>query len=309
MGVFYVTSAGSLVVSVPDHSPLFGHVSTGDVLLRVGKFDVVNGGQSFRSAVEDLIRSNDSVGFCVGKTRTQEMDITKGACCEKGFQKTNTQASLQCFRTTEEDKKGFCLNPSLISMRPTCRVSADCKGGLLPSLKQGSEGFIGAGRQVSVSDGMEKMKGVKDDICLLAELPNNQQLVDLRVRAAENGNIMHVFYQGYGKIVGSMTVSSYVPRLWRWMPTWLLEMVAMLDFPNMTERFLQYFASVSLALGLLNMAPVLYLDGEASSRLFLQMACGSRKANPSLNRGIVMLGTSLLLANVAHALWKITKLV
>lgn len=275
MGVGYVRGVGAIVVDVPMVSPLFAYVEPGDVIIGMGRFAVSDGGPSFRNAVGKLISTRDSVGFCVGGVLFDEFNKGERRCCEKAVMEDGGGSQLQCFRE-QGGKGGRCLDPARVSVRRTCRMSVDCE-----------EGGGGGGK------------------CLVAVLARNQQLVDIRVISGRSGEVVHFFYEGYPHILGqSVTVSSYVPRGWRVMPGWFLRLIAALDVPNVVERLLQYFSSISLGLAVVNMAPVFYFDGEASTGLFLRLlgklvGGWTEGRVRRVHRGMVGVGSVLILLNIA----------
>lgn len=80
------------------------------------------------------------------------------------------------------------------------------------------------------------------------------------------------FFPGYTEILRrSLTVSSYVLRAHTYFPKFLISFLAIVDVPNATERLLQYFASRFFRLFILNVAPVICLNDEASHRYSLTL--------------------------------------
>jgi hypothetical protein len=141
--------------------------------------------------------------------------------------------------------------------------------------------------------------------CFVAVLPRGEKLIDIRVLSGKTGAVKHFFYQGFGSILGgSVTVSSYVPRFGWALPWWMRRAVASWDLPNIIERQLQYIASVSLALAVLNMAPVFWLDGEASAELFARLLLPKTDSYLLAKAKSVLLtvGTGLLALNLLLAL-------
>lgn len=137
--------------------------------------------------------------------------------------------------------------------------------------------------------------------CIKPVLPRRQRLVVIHVRSASTGMINHFLYQGYPERLGeSFSVSSYLPRLWHILPLRVNRVLAKLDIPNVLERQLQYTCSISLALAIFNMAPVYYLDGEASLALFLKLLMphlARYQADKVCNR-LLLMGTALAVMNV-----------
>jgi hypothetical protein len=141
--------------------------------------------------------------------------------------------------------------------------------------------------------------------CFAVELPMQQKLIDVKVQSLDNGLVNHVFFQGHAHILGqSFSVSSYVFRWRNVFPRALVRAFAFWDFPNIIERQLQYAASISLALALLNMAPVFWLDGEASAILFVKLFMPSVDSIrlSKIKGTLLYIGTVLLALNILLAL-------
>lgn len=314
MSAFYATGRGALVVSVPEISPLFGHIQAGDVVVRLGRFNVTDGGESFRGAIEKLISTKDSVGFCVSEKLLGNVSTS---CCGP-----QDHGMRECFRVAG-GVMGACLNPVTVSTSQTCRSNAECFSPAAGTTINGSgERRLPVAAKQGADQHAPQIGGDvigyprtnrSREVCVKAELDESQQLVDVRVQLALNGDFVHFFYEGYPHMLGqSITVSSYVPRIWSKLGASGSRIVARVDIPNIVERLLQYFASISLALGLLNMAPVLFLDGEASSALFvrllvqkLEIRAGKLKR---VRAGMVGAGSALLLVNMMMAVWRMEKL-
>mmetsp|Transcript_1487 Transcript_1487/g.4945 ORF Transcript_1487/g.4945 Transcript_1487/m.4945 type:complete len:108 (+) Transcript_1487:1922-2245(+) len=101
-------------------------------------------------------------------------------------------------------------------------------------------------------------------------------------------------------------LSNYLPRvnfLLQNFPS-LYELTVELDFPRKLDRLFQYTFSVSLCLAILNMAPVFFLDGEASAILFVRIF-RPRMADwmqQKLKTGMLIGGTALLAGNIVLSL-------
>lgn len=252
-GPFFHTRAGALVVNVPPISPLSAHLHPGDVVTAIGTSVITDGGESFRSAVRDLAHTRSSIGFCVSHKTLNS--LSQGtACCSSG----RDVDSVQCFRPIGFPTRGICLDATVLATRPTCRSALEC-----------TDRSIRSRRRPAIYDDDVERSG--RSVCVVPLFRGKKQLVDVHVRVAATGKSEVLFYAGYAEILGqSMTVSSYVPRAFAILPTLTLSFLARVDLPNTAERFLQYFASISFGLAILNMAPVIYLDGEASVGLFLR---------------------------------------
>lgn len=279
----YEIGSGALVVNVPHVSPLYGHINPGDVLTRLGPFRVSDGGNSFRETVKQLYVTRDSVGFCVSQHILANESHHASSCCDAN-QPNDKASPFECFRvqsiTQTTEPRKVCLDPGVISSRHTCRFARNCQSGS------------------PTSAGLPA--------CVMPVLPANQQLIDVRVWSASARDYVHFFYEGYLHILSqSLAVSSYIPRLRTHLPVFVLRIIAALDLPNIAERFLQYFASISLGLAILNLAPVLFLDGEATVGLFIRILFKniSMKRVRRIRAAVLLLGSLLLLINLLMSLW------
>lgn len=332
MSGFYLCQEGAMVVAVPELSPLSGHVEPGDIIRRLGQFNVSDGGPSFRLAVSNLVLSNDSVGFCVPEDLYRNYSKSRSPCCQDEYlQNIDYGESLdhKCFRVEGIENRTSCLDPVAVSTQPTCRQTRECSGLAAPGnmghvVSRSDEGMpIGglrldtvnrAAAPVSAGDGGEgDSSGTEEDAgdqaektsCFVPILPMQQQLVDVLVRSGRTGNLVHFFYEGYPQVLGqSVTVSSYVPRIWWIAPFPVTQVLASVDIPNMIERLVQYFSSISLALAILNMAPVFFLDGEMSSVLFVRIFAPKMPTTTAMRIKAIMVfsGTVLLVLNMIIAL-------
>lgn len=320
----YYTQMGASVVGVPEESPLKGHVEVGDIILKLGRFEVKDGGPSFRQAVSRLILTNDTVGFCVPEDLYRNYSQPRSACCSNEYLESlerSDELRYKCFRVHGIERRTSCIDPEVVSTQPTCRSTAECsaKGWGNPTRKVSLEGRksrmsrYGSGTmnillessgegetEVLLDEGTgneESSADGKRTGCFIPVLPLQQQLVDIRVQTLSNREIIHFFYEGYPQVLGrSISVSSYVPRIWWWGPRGVVRALAYADLPNMVERLLQYLSSISLALAILNMAPVLFLDGEASAGLFVRLLLPNlSKASTVKLRWILVWGGSILL--------------
>lgn len=266
----YAHGGGALVVAQSDHSPLSANLRTGDVITGLGRFDVGDGGDSYRGALAKLGETGDSAGFCMSEKYFLANAHAASECCDFG------NPRLQCLHVSDgvhKEPKRSCMPPRAVSSQPTCRLHSDCERAELAK-------------------------------CFLPVFPMGQKLIDVRVRSGRTGRVVHFFYQGYASVLRqSISVSSYVPRFTWLLPVAVAEWVAKTDLPSIAERQLQYLASISLALAILNMAPVFWLDGEASVSLFLKLLVpriGSfhltRITNWMLNFGTGVLMCNILLA-------------
>lgn len=331
MAVFYTCQEGAMVVAIPELSPLRGHVEPGDIIVRLGNFRVDDGGPSFRQAVSNLILSEDSVGFCVPEKLYRNHSNARSPCCQEVYLQNiehSEKLEHKCFRVEGIDNRTACLDPVAVSVQPPCRRTHECtgemnfaeKGHVLSRSEAPQDGVAkleyvnravapasaeGSGESASTDDGENNGRKPEKNGCFLPVLPMQQQLVDVEVRVARTRKKIVFFYEGYPQILGqSVSVSSYIPRMWRFVPIQVTQLLASMDIPNMIERFLQYFSSISLALAILNMAPVLFLDGEMSSALFVRLVAPKLPNSTAfqIRSVVVSSGTALLAINMITAL-------
>jgi hypothetical protein len=326
----YSRGHGAVVVSLPGNSALRGHVKIGDVVVGLGHHPVLDGGRSFRSAVEWLARSGESTGFCVSERMYQKFARPQSECCMM-VDRGEEHPKLYCFAATEDSARGpkrICMRPSVVYSKRTCRSSSDCRGyvpnakargEVMDSRMRGSQRRL-MGVQKRREEWLSELNSTKageyespgrratvdasPERCFAVELPMQQKLIDVRIQSLENGLVNHVFFQGHAHILGqSLSVSSYVFRWRNTFPRALVRAFAFWDFPNIIERQLQYAASISLALALLNMAPVFWLDGEASAILFVKLfmpSVDSFKLS-KIKGTLLYIGTMLLALNILLA--------
>lgn len=339
----YATGVGALVVLSPKGSPLEKSVRPGDVLLRLGRFDVSDGGNSFRSAVRNLVLSKESAGFCVPERmfRARRADLR---CCEAGH--AEEENGLRCFNMHGTPRRRACLATADVVRQHVCRRHSHCPGysprrrpsdntlsttarifhAAVPGMGEDNPQSGAQVESQSQSDSQsEPQSGSQPDsqpdsqhvphpgprkpssleLCFMAVLPEEQKLVDIRVKSARNGVTSTLFFEGSPSVLGSsVSVSSYVPRAWAAIPWPLLRLLALADLPNHLERLLQYFASISLALAVLNMAPVFRFDGEYSTMLFLKLAFPHMSSfrMSKVRFYVLRIGTGLLGLNVLVSL-------
>eukprot|EP00177_Eucheuma_denticulatum_P004132 GFKZ01007498.1.p1 GENE.GFKZ01007498.1~~GFKZ01007498.1.p1 ORF type:complete len:619 (-),score=74.04 GFKZ01007498.1:1350-3086(-) len=313
----YAVERGAMVVGLPQDSVLKGHLEVGDIVLKMGRFEVMNGGASFRHAVSELILTRDSVGFCVPEDLYLNFSKPKSPCCNEEYlssMEAGDELRQKCFRVDGVEKRLACIDPEVVSTQPTCRETVECVRGA--STGNGGRVMFARNENDVEWEGVSRMEDTEEEEsaggnseaedpamknrstgCFIPVLPVQQQLVDVRVRKVETGQIVHFFYEGYPQVLGrSVSVSSYIPRGWGQVPVGITQIVARADLPNGVERLLQYLSSISLALAILNMAPVLFLDGETSSVLFVRLLLPRMsKAGIERVKGVIVSGGSLLL--------------
>lgn len=293
--VFHHYGHGALVVDVPKMSPLYGNLNHGDIIMKIGNSPIVDGGFHFRQSIEHLHTTSYSIGFCISSTDLKTSESADSNCCPQFLSNEHSHEELnneknECYKVMSLIKRYVCLDTSNFQFNQSCHTSADCR---------------------NINGGTRKEKHQ----CVVPILEDNKQLIDIVVKSKRSNfkknldgsrsSILHFFYEGYPIILGtSVTVSSYVPRLWEYMPLSLLKLISQVDMPNLMERFLQYFASISLGLAIMNMAPVLYLDGEASFGLFVRLIFRkwSMKRVKRVRATMLLFGSLLLILNLTLSL-------
>lgn len=288
---FFHTGSGALVVHVPPVSPLAGHIHPGDVVAAIGTSSIIDGGDSFRSAVHTLVDSPRSVGFCLPQRMLKT--LSRGSsCCASPQSKSD---AVECFRPLGLSAKPVCLETAALATRPICRSALDCR----TTDARTNETSMRYGHHVTAT--IDERSS-----CVVPIFPKEKkQLVDVHIRSARTGEREVLFFAGYAEILGqSLTVSSYVPRAFAFLPKFFLSFLAIVDVPNNAERLLQYFASISLGLSILNMAPVIHLDGEASVGLFVRVLFKriARKRVDKIRTVILTAGSILLALNLVISL-------
>lgn len=327
---FYAT--GALVVDVPAVSPLHGFIAPGDRIVRLGRFNVHNGGESFRKAVTQLHATKDSVGFCVPMRKLAKSTVEHTECCTIIASSNSNQSTLtshsttttsnsydkntyydeaddtpihkdgsMCYQVVSLTSRKVCAMPSEIEpFDTTCRSASEC-----PTIMPSSS----AAAVYSVSSSGTDAFPLRQT-CVKPIPSDNKQLIDVLVHTAANRTHVHYFYEGYPTILGQgVTVSSYVPRFWHVLPWRILHMLAVSDVPNSIERLLQYLSSISFGLAIMNMAPVLYLDGQATVALFVRVLFRkyTLKKISRISRTTLTIGSTLLALNLILSIANLDK--
>lgn len=331
---FYAT--GALVVDVPAVSPLHGFIAPGDRIIRLGRFNVHNGGESFRNAVTQLHATKDSVGFCVPTRKLAKASVDHTECCtiiaSNSNQSTLTSHSTtttsnsydnntyydetddtpihkdgsMCYQVVSLTSRKVCAMPNEIEpFDTTCRSASECPT-IMPPSSSSSSSTTTAFSASSSDTNLFPLR----QTCVKPIPLDNKQLIDVLVHTAANRTHVHYFYEGYPTILGQgVTVSSYVPRFWHVLPWRLLHMLAVSDVPNSIERLLQYLSSISFGLAIMNMAPVLYLDGQATVALFVRVLFKKyplKKIN-RISSTTLTIGSTLLVLNLILSIANLDK--
>jgi membrane-associated protease RseP (regulator of RpoE activity) len=89
-------------------------------------------------------------------------------------------------------------------------------------------------------------------------------------------------------------VSDFLPRTWPFSPQW----------PMSIERFLSYLMSISAALGLLNLAPIFYLDGAYAFQTLVDIFASSlsRHMRNQISKSIFSFTLILMVTNMGLSL-------
>ena len=126
-------------------------------------------------------------------------------------------------------------------------------------------------------------------LCLYPLTRNTTRVIRLRHKKG-----LEVLFVGQPRELSStIMISDYVP----------LYNTPFLNVPKHIEHMCLYMISISAALALLNMVPCFYLDGHHTLEILLEMLFPNQhKMRLQIQTGLLMLGTSLLLLNVAIAL-------
>ncbi|KAJ8906244.1 hypothetical protein NDN08_002738 [Rhodosorus marinus] len=277
---FYSYHHGAVVTGVPDNSPLQHHIFPGDVITAINQ-KPIHDYIAFHVALQEL--QNDehpqSFGFCFSKQFLKSNARAPLECCALG---TTSEDGYQCFSDLLENQSTrVCVQPGAASQQEYCTKTTGCNS------------------QKSL---------VNATNCFFPVLPDGQQLHNVSVfNARKSYAHRHVIFQGTPETLRtSVMLSNYLPRvnfLLQNFPS-LYELTVELDFPRKLDRLFQYTFSVSLCLAILNMAPVFFLDGEASAILFVRIF-RPRMADwmqQKLKTGMLIGGTVLLAGNIVLSL-------
>lgn len=296
LGIFFSTRSGALIVNVPPSEYGLEHYfHPGDIITHFGSYEVVDGGDGFRSAVSRLGEEKYSTGFCVSGDLYKNYSRPRNKCCDG----RSGQLDLQCFYVAERKRRRTCMDPHIVAHQQRCQESTDCKHHFAPPPGNEHRRLMTTVRD-SAQENEPPPQLLERQLCYRAELPDDQLLIDIHFRNLRSGLRSVVMFEGHPAVLAhALTVSSYVPRLWALTPGSIVTAIARMDVANHLQRLLQYFVSVSLAIALVNLAPVYRLDGEETALLFIRVAAPKLGAVrvKQLRTVVIHMGTFLLIVN------------
>lgn len=278
----------------------------------------------------------DSSSVSAGATDGEAGGIwrTSNKCCQHVLEQGREHPTLACLSPQRNRSVAaaalwaagsLCLPLDQAGSLPPCHDGGACEygkgGGDRPGAASrragggyglslaGRLGRVGGGAAASGADG-EASHPLPPGApgCYYPVLPPGDQLMDIAVVSpAAGGARRHLFFQGHPLILSrSVALSPYTPRLASVVAPLApaaYAAAAAADGPLHVDITLRYLVSLSLALAVVNMAPVARLDGEAAWALFLGGLL--RGARPGTLRrvhgGVVAAGTALLVANIGVA--------
>ncbi|CAH1227363.1 MBTPS2 [Branchiostoma lanceolatum] len=193
-------------------------------------------------------------------------------CCN-----TNTSLSELCFsyhHSNLSSQNHACLPARRTASGAVCRTNSDC---LTPGHHKLSQPWP---------------HGV---YCLFPALDNNTRLV----RVSQGRDPPMLFLGNPWELYYHAKVSSYMPRF-NFLP---------LELPEVLETFCKYLISLSGALAVLNVVPCHALDGQWILSALVDLQLGkllpNRRDRDAVAALVSLLGTVLLGANIALALWSL----
>lgn len=280
----YQNGKGLSVIAITQDSPARGltGLEVRDVITTVNKQPVVSVVEWRQALVASI--TQDQVGFCVPEAVVHNHDET----VQHAFE--GTDGSVQCCEGNSDAHLCFEL---LEDREADVGVSAMHPFSCLPARLAISQ----SGKSCTTSSNCPK-----DTHCLAPSLKNSTRLVQIS-RGVRNGGLgaeqEDVLYLGPpAYLYHTITLTSYVAKYSFLSPAW----------PNSLEIYCDYMVKFSGALAVLNMVPVLYLDGYwifgAIIDFFLAPRCDH------ITRKIVhvvttLVGSVLLFANIALGVWSI----
>lgn len=218
------------------------------------------------------IAENPSLGFCVDGgylPETPYSDLSQCCVGNEFFQ------SHQCFASDSKEPAFFCLKARQVSESSSnrCRSSSDCVGSyscLIPAFDSKFE-----------------------------SASNESSSRPLRLMRITRTNGEPVLFIGTpGELFSAVHVSNYLPRL-----TFLGSRVA--DF---FESFLKYVISFSAGLGVLNLVPCYYMDGQYVANSLCELLCRKRLSLSSkrkLTNVVTIFGTVIIAINLVCSVYSL----
>ncbi|XP_069163081.1 membrane-bound transcription factor site-2 protease isoform X2 [Procambarus clarkii] len=277
----YIHGHGLTVMQLSQDSPARGPtgLEVGDVITTINRWTVASVGD-FQQYLVTTINS-DQMGFCVPESVVHTYDETihhafEGAdgsvqCCSG-----DSDAHL-CFELKEDRE----FDTGVAAMQPfSC----------LPARMAVS---------MSTKTCINSLTCPTDTHCLAPSLKNASRLLQISRRGSNGERKDDVLYLGPPAFLyHTVTLTSYIPKF----------SFLSLSWPNTVEIYCDYMVQFSGALAVLNMVPVVYLDGYwifgAIIDLFLASRCDqvTRRITHII---ITMIGTLLLFLNIVIGVWSI----
>ncbi|CAK0736192.1 hypothetical protein CVIRNUC_000706 [Coccomyxa viridis] len=300
----YSTRHGATVWNVPAGSPLHGHLSGGDAVTSVNACPVASCAdwitcimdspagarlpqlassapvfwtphQMLHRSVQDAPRSD--IGYCIPlawQLAATQCSVAAGIdeCVSSslcftpsgGGNKSSSAESGLIHRnqSTIGEAHGFCLSARSAADRAVCGTGHDGFCGtdevcMRPLLAENESLFkVGVKRGGRRGPGFHRAKPFAHEL--------GRQMADL-AQAGGNGQDAVMFLGSQGALLGAVQVTDYLPRLG----------LLPLSFPRIIGQLLEYTFKVSAALALMNMAPVIHLDGQAALDVLLECSGGT----------------------------------
>uniref|UniRef100_A0A7S1TQ45 Endopeptidase S2P n=1 Tax=Erythrolobus australicus TaxID=1077150 RepID=A0A7S1TQ45_9RHOD len=235
--------------------------------------------------------TNTSASEHEEKSEDANLITTEGASQEveqPSAADSRIRGGSQCFKrlfsnAADDSGEMYCIPPRLMKHIETCEISEDCQ-----------KVELGADSSTSTREAQG---------CYSPVLPAGQKLIEIVVRTA--GEERQIFFQGQPEVLArSIVLSDYRPRLTSLAGFWWYRAFVAWNLPRKLDRLLRYTLSISLCLAVLNMAPVYFLDGEASAILFVRLLFPRIKTGrlEHVKAWILKTGTALLICNILVSL-------
>jgi len=295
----YMQQAGSVVLDVPPGSVLGAFVSSGDLITSIGQYPTPDR-ESFAHALAALKFSNDTRGFCLQSdfvaqseddlecclpfVDNQILGLSPASSSDDATKHKNSGS--QCF-ILGDTVQYHCLQPRLMTNVHTCSVSHPCSEQHVHNDDDHSE---------------EVHEIVADGDCYFPVLPKDHKLIEIRLSDRARASERQIYFQGQPEMLAhSVILSNYMPRFAAVLDfSGLYRPVVSLNIPRKLDRLFRYTFSISLCLAILNMAPVYFLDGEATAILFVKLFFPrmTPRTHQSIKSISLKAGTTLLLCNI-----------
>ncbi|XP_071527086.1 membrane-bound transcription factor site-2 protease [Panulirus ornatus] len=278
---FYITGHGLTVVRISQDSPALGPtgLEVSDVITAINRWPVTSIDDWQQSLVTSI--TSDQVGFCVPESVIHMYDETihhafEGAdgsvqCCSG-----DSEAHL-CFELMEDRE----VDTGVAAMQPfSC----------LPARMAVS---------MSTKTCINSVVCPTDTHCFAPSLRNASRLLQISRRGPNGERKEDVLYLGPPVyLYHTVFLTSFIPKF-SFLP---------LSWPNTIEIFCDYMVKFSGALAVLNMVPVLHLDGYWISGAVIDLILASRCDQVTrriIHVIITVIGTVLLFLNIVIGIWSI----